>query len=1064
MRMRLLALLAALYALNAFGQTTQGIIVGQVRDRSTGRPLAGALVQAACSDPEIQRSAYTSESGHYAFPNLPPGNFRLTVTLASYQSRESYDRLLSVAGYLQADFELRPLSDVWESGRYRSAIFRNESVLTYFGPDVDPAYAGNFEPGRASTGQLEPSVSEVIDPKLIDTLPLAGRDVYTAIVLLPGITSDTTTTRSIGISANGQRPTSSNFLLDGVDNNSHLLTGPLLTLAPEAMQEYRVSSNNFSAEYGGVTGYVANAITRAASPAWHGIAYANFENSVLNANTFDRNSKSLGKTPSGEVQPGFRLGGALPVRGLTFSSAFESFHAHSAFDTAAFFLPTEAFYSSLPAGSLGRQVLDQHRPSLWAPGEGDSGVVSIAPPVSLSRLTALERLDYTPSNRDHLLVRVAGASLTNPDFRWSPYGSATLRQNTVGGAVTYEAAWTPRFTTEARFGSHRDRLGWGLINSDVPGLVIIGGPLLPGVPSSDKAFEDRSTTTSLDGGATWSAGKHLVKAGGGWATTHMKDRFSSEPNGTFYFPDTESFRLDQPILFETMISRTGLQTGEYVPVATTGRYSRNRAQIYAQEDYRATPNLTVNVGLRYESFGAPVASADTRNAFVSITGRTLDGLLTSRTGGAILQMQGGTWAGRFGASYSPEWRGHTLTFRAGYGAFHDGLFDNLWSPLILNDFEIASFDTQRCPVTLGPGGPPSLFTARCFEGASDFLDLTAFASPMRIPSSRSGFIGAQWRAGANLTFEVNGLGSASRALFSSDVLNRYAGAGRPSSLPDVYYRSNDSHSHYAALTTSVRYQSPRAGMRIYYTWSHSIDNQSDPLLGEFFDLGFSNQSDRGGKRYYGAFTVPGNPDADTGNSDFDQRHNLAAFSYWDLPALPRGRAAAVSRGWRVSQTLVARSGLPYSVYAGDQNCHPLCNTRADLVNAAAVYGPAAYPSPPGTQRLLNPEAFSAPPSGLNGATGRNAFRGPGFWTLDLSVAREFAIWERVRLELRADAFNLANHANLQSPDAYFGTSATSRNPDFGVASFGRTEKAGFPALTPFIENARQIQLLVRLRF
>jgi hypothetical protein len=159
---------------------------------------------------------------------------------------------------------------------------------------------------------------------------------------------------------------------------------------------------------------------------------------------------------------------------------------------------------------------------------------------------------------------------------------------------------------------------------------------------------------------------------------------------------------------------------------------------------------------------------------------------------------------------------------------------------------------------------------------------------------------------------------------------------------------------------------------------------------------------------------------------------------------------------------VVRSGLPYTVYAGIQNCQPVCNTRANLIDPA---GYQANGSIMGGEVLLNAAAFSIPVDGTNGNTGRNEFRGPGFWNLDLSLSRMLVVpgmGERGRIELRADAFNVLNHANLQSPQPFLG--AIDVLPTFGDALFGRTGNSGFPALTPFVENARRVQLLVRFRF
>ena len=154
-------------------------------------------------------------------------------------------------------------------------------------------------------------MSEVIDSGEIENLPLQGRDVYTLLVTQPGVTSDSATGRGLGISVDGQRPSSSNFLLDGLSNNNYLITGPLVTVAPEAIQEYRISTNNFSAEYGRTSGFLANAITRSGAEQFHGVAYFYLKNEALDANAFQQNLIGAPRPIDKELQPGFVVGGPI---------------------------------------------------------------------------------------------------------------------------------------------------------------------------------------------------------------------------------------------------------------------------------------------------------------------------------------------------------------------------------------------------------------------------------------------------------------------------------------------------------------------------------------------------------------------------------------------------------------------------------------------------------------------------------------------------------------------------------------------------------------------------------
>jgi Carboxypeptidase regulatory-like domain len=253
-------------------QTTEGLISGAVSDLVTGQPLAGATIEYATS--QTHGSVSARNDGSYDLPLLAPGIYSLRASKPGYQPRLIYELQLTVGGYLSLRFQLRPLADVWERNVPQSIILGNQSVLSYLGPDVDPSFSGAFDPEPNQRGQLEPSISEVIDPVMIATLPLTGRDAYTALVWMPGVATDAATARSLGLSANGQRPTSSNFLLDGVEFNNHLISGPAISVPPEGISEYRVSTNNFSAEYGGTSGYIANAVTKTGGSAWHGLLYS----------------------------------------------------------------------------------------------------------------------------------------------------------------------------------------------------------------------------------------------------------------------------------------------------------------------------------------------------------------------------------------------------------------------------------------------------------------------------------------------------------------------------------------------------------------------------------------------------------------------------------------------------------------------------------------------------------------------------------------------------------------------------------------------------------------------
>ena len=429
----------------------------------------------------------------------------------------------------------------------------------------------------------------------------------------------------------------------------------------------------------------------------------------------------------------------------------------------------------------------------------------------------------------------------------------------------------------------------------------------------------------------------------------------------------------------------------------------------------------------------------------------------------VFDTDANNWAGRFGASYDLSGNGRTI-IRGSYGIFYDRPFDNLWQGVRHNNLAITVFPIDESPFNYLRPISESL---EDFQGATpntDFPPLTLYQPGVRDPYVQSYFAGIQRQIGESWAIEVNGVGSLGRKLITTDEVNRLlsvpTGGGNNGGrfnpgLPRVAYRANQGTSSYHALSALVRYRASRAQLQFAYTWGHMIDNQSEPLTGDFFDLSFTRLTAGEGRGVSSAFPRQFDSSVDRANSDFDQRHNVVVFSIWDLPGtrLP-------FRNWRFAQLAAFRSGFPYSVsvpivFAGTEGI--ILNNRADLVGAISNPAPV-----PGGELLLNRSAFREPARGLLGNTGRNAFRGPGFYNVDLSLSRSFALpWlgEGGRFTFRADAYNVLNHANLSNPDSSFSSDT------FGVALYGRQgRESTFPGLAPFVESPRQVQLMLRVEF
>ena len=1080
-------LLFLLFSAAGTSQTTQGLISGQLVDSVTGRPVADANVIFASATSNLAGGASSDASGYYYLPLLSPGNYQIRVMADAYQSQEVQELELTVAARIELDFRLRPLSDVWEAGQYKSVFLPGQkTIVTFYGPDVDSSKSGSFESQKGRREPLESTVSEVIDSGEINNLPLEGRDVYSLLVTQPGVTSDAATGRGLGLSVNGQRPSSSNYLLDGLENNNYLITGPLVTVAPEAIQEYRISTNNFSAEYGRTSGFLANAITRTGGEQFHGVAYFYLENDALNANAFQENLIGAPRTIDKQDQPGFFVGGPVLKNRLFFSSAYEYFRSRGDGSPFPFDLPTPNLLGFTGPNSLARQLLTEYpSPVTSTATTALTQVEMLSAPVAVNRTLAIERLDYnTPDGKDRLMGRVLINRLAEPDFIWSPYKDfiSALHENTVAAGGSYIHVFQANLTNEARLSFSTDGLGWNRPHPDIPTLttndsydvngIAYSGVTLPG-SAAFYAYKNVNETWEVLDNLIWTRGQHLVTVGGGLLWRSSNGYLTAGQDGDYMFPSVLSFALGSPSFLEAAINRTALPSIQQPDSNRTYKYGQDF--LFAQDTYKLTPRLTVNYGVRYEFYGGPRNAGSAKDALVQLgTGNTLAQQLA---GASLVQPSASSderifrssndFEVRLGAAYDLLGTGRTL-LRGGFGTFYDRPFDNLWENVRDNNLVL--------PVLRLPPGQtnflaPVSTVLQTFQGqalASTFPDLTLVDPHLRNGRVKSYFAGVQQRITDNLTLEVNALGSYGRSLITTDVINRdfSTATGRyNSSLPDIAYRANQGFSDYNALTAVVRYRIPRGMLQGSYTWSHSIDNQSDPLIGDFFNLTFTSIQTGQTSQQRSTFSEQFNPNADRGNSDFDQRQNLVIFAYWNLPSpFARSKAGILLHDWTIAGLAAFRSGLPYTVY-GSTAAIPgegliLDNRASVLLPGQAMF--ANPPAVPGGVQLLNPAAFGPAAASTLGNTGRNAFIGPGFYSFDLSLARAFHLpWlgESGQLRVRADAYNVLNHANLGNPDARL------NDPEFGVATYGREGyQSGFPAVAPLNETPREIQMSVRLVF
>jgi hypothetical protein len=1097
-------------------QTTEGLLRGQVTDeKGMGLPLLWVVcTPAEGSEPLVTR---TGDLGFYYFPRLPPGSYTVQtmqrpplaneasaktaadshpepVLAGIYQNRELHGIEVPVGDTVELNIRLTPLAEVAAGVSPANRNFAGRKgvfVSREYGPDFagDRSTLIESNPGFASA--LDATLSDVIDPVQIAALPLTGRDVYTALLLQPGVTADPAATRGPGFSVNGQRPSSASFLLDGVEANNYLISGPLMTPTPEAIQEFRLSTSNFSAEYGGTSGYIANAVTRAGGTRWNGVLYAVGINDALNASGFQENAKGLAKPALKQMEPGFQAGGPVWRKRLFSSNSFEYLRLRSRLDPQSWLLPTAATLTSLPENE-GGNLLTRY-PAVAAPAgqAGTANILWLAPTSSLNQYLGLSRLDaQTADGRHHVLLRAALSQFDRPDYYWTPYPDfiSGFRQNAWNVAASaIDNFRDSSLVNEARVSGESDLLSVGNNNHGLPSLGTCAGNQLC-LPSSQSPFLYRNSGQTLQAldNLTRLRGRHLAKLGAGLLVRNLNGYVGNNPTGTYNFgvnpPYTtalQSFLHDDPYEYTITAARDNNSSAASTAASTLSDFNRayRYFQFYgfAQDVWRLRDNLSISYGLRYEYSGAPVnVGRQSDDLIVPGPGSNLQtrlaGAFWAETRGhqALYASDPHDWAPRIGISWTP-WLNVPILLRGSYGIFYDRPFDNLWQTVENNSFvpETAIITSPSIAYLTSPQSGPFYTSAT--------LQPTMFQPGLRNPMVQSAFVGVQSRINHAVTLEMNSLASRGRGLLTTDFFNRSGDMAKLGLPPNAYvsYRANQGFSNYDAATLLVKFNLKYVQGQAAYTWSHSIDNQSDPLAGDY-NLEFSSVSAGGSFFGRSTFVQQFNSGADIGNSDFDQRHSLVFFFIAPIPTPPgHGWAPALLRNWQVAGLASLRSGLPFTAYSDPAYSGSLINDRANLIDPAEVY--VRQPIP-GGMRILNPGAFCSPANGQIGNSGRNAFAGPGTIGANASVSRSFslpAVRESARLVLRVDAYNALNHANLyvdaENPILPYESCGSLPQAGaasaFGTAQYGTTGvSTAFPVQVPLTATPRIVQFQLRFEF
>jgi len=1100
-----LALALLLIPAALIAQSSNGVVSGTVLARADGHAVRGALVIYRNVNTGSTSYVVTNAQGHYLFPALLPGQYtvRADAPTQGFVSQEQTGIELTVGGQVEVNFSLEakggpsstalPVTTTTGPPPLARAPSTNTATLkgfitSVYGQDAEVPAATLIAIPVTLTETLIGSLSTVIDQQKIVELPYSGRDVYTLLVMQPGVTSDSATGRGLGLAVDGQRVAGTNFLLDGVDNNDLLLTGPSARVSADAVEEYRMSTNNFSAEFGRATAFIANVVTRSGGNALHGTLYEYFNHDRLNANSFSDNFYGAPRTPFRLNQTGTAVGGPIRKDRIFFFASFEEYFSSSqSFDqpsnvpgyTLPVYVPSASFVVSLGANTLAKQVLTEFPPPAGTPYPGFPQIDALTIHYPLEQRNTLfsGRVDYNPAGgKNHYSVRYAISQNTADDFVDYVYPglNAPLGVRSQNVALNYTRSMLGG-VNELKLGWNRGRVGFDRPHPEIPTLSV-NGINLPG-SSAAYGYLNINNSGELTDNFSVLRGNHNLVIGFDGRINDTDSLISTARDGSYSFDSLQNFALDQPTELDITVNRF---TG--APL-TNSDYARSYRQIewaaFIQDNWKVTRRFTLNLGLRYEYFGVPwrTDGPPDYNLFYGPGSN-----LTERLATATLQSKQpyspdyNNFAPRFGFAWDATGKGKTV-LRGGYGISYDRIFNQIWQDLANNSLAYISLICDF------PGDCPFNYK---FPAASGLAATNTTLGPyvtfqvdqkLRTPYAQSWFLGVQHQVTPSLVLELNHAGSLGRKLLALDDINRaYSnpdGSRINPNFNEISYRGNQGSSNYVSLQASAHQRLSHGVMfQVSYSLSRTRDNQSDPFrnpqtvnanvpafqrLGNPELLGINTTS----------FTQQFNSSADYGYSDFDQRNNLVVGA--TAISGTKGPLPRLTRDWQLSVFAGFRSGFPYSVLASGNAIYStdgiLLYTRADSTGANPFLA-TAQPGPAG-QYLLNPKAFQDPAQdalGNNGVgnTARNAFHGPGFWNADVGVSRTFPIkrlGEGTRFQFRADFFNLFNHANLSNPDNSIAS------PTFGLATYGRQGFSGsLPIVAPIAEQPRRIQFAVRFLF
>jgi len=1131
----------------AFGQRDTGTILGTVYD-STGAVIPSARVTITNEETGISQSSQTRADGTYVFTPLRIGSYTVEVEFEGFQKSRRPGVSVSIQQRVVVDFNLVP-------GQITEVI--------------------EVESALPTLQTQEGSVGEVVEERSINNLPLNGRNYNFLARLTAGVTHPQPEGRGLEASgwfvANGTRPAQNNFMLDGIDNNSNnvdFLSGAAYVIKPpvDAIGEFKLQTNNFSAEFGRAGGAVLNATLKSGTNEFHGSAWEFLRNDNLDAANFFQNASGVEQGEFKQNQFGAAAGGPI-IKNKTFifgdyegtrvrraqvltatvptgaqaASGFTDFSDLIALQSGS---RTDVLGRSFPVGTIfdpttTRAVeggfVREPFPNNVIPearlNQNARSLMELFPAATTQTLTgnffanrglkddtdAFDvRVDHHFSDKDYVFGRYSFSD--GRRFRPSPFegladgggfNDGDEEVITNGAAVSYTRTISPTLINEVRAGWTREHVTrlqpFGDDTSNIPAEFGIQGiPQIEGngglpfiqigdlnrIGASEWLVSERfGSTYQLSENLTKVYGNHTFKAG--WEGQLIDFPWIAPPfsRGSFLFRgfftsipnqlDPSAGRA-QFLLDATSPQGEGGIGADLVRASNFGYVSNRKwySGTYFQDDWKATPKLTINMGVRWDFFSQtgerfhaqanfipdldnprilfPDQRPNLQSSFSpgflnSLEADGIDLVITDEFGSGLGESENLNLAPRFGFAYQLT---DKVVLRGGYGIFYGGFenrggFPNLGfnfpfqfdfnffrandvTPVTFPDGNVATLERGLTSVPLDPTR---------VEGSG--LNLRGIEFDFQTPFTQGYNFTVQWEVAPRTSWEIGYVATLGRHLETFSGTNRVRQILPPDEDPQPFvpfpsfarnssYATTNANSSFHSLQTKLNRRFTNGlNFLVTYTWGKTLTNAGSLLNGGAV----------------GGFRAPDLPgfgiQQDMGLASFHIEHAFNFSGTFELPwgegrqylSGASGLKQAVLGGWTINWITTLNSGQPQTV-----NCTR--RTTADF-GCFALVDPNEEISLGRVEQYLNPDAFFNPPvateigqsdfSPLGG--GKTQVLGPSFSKLDFSVFKSFPVGEDKRFEFRAEFFNLTNTpafampSNLNFTDrTNFGQITSTRNP------------------------------------